>query len=318
MFCPRLDAKEFPEIEFVRVDTAQLSAKQWRECLFEHRPEVLVSAWDTPSLPDSFLCQEEFPLRYICHMAGGVKAVAPRQLIEKGVHVTNWGTRISHTIAEHAMLLTLASLRNLPLWGAYLNMPASRIQTLRTKSLRGKRVGLNGFGGIARELVEMLRAFRVEISAYSFGVPKELFDTHNVRNCQSLEELFSTSDILIEVEALNPRSRSSVTESLLRLLPEDAAFINVGRGAVVDEGALLKVASEGKIRVALDAFLTEPLLPDSPWLKIPGACLSPHIGGPTLDALPLCGEFAMNNLSQYLRGKKLDGVMTLEVYDRAT
>jgi phosphoglycerate dehydrogenase-like enzyme len=240
----------------------------------------------------------------------------PRQLLEKGVIVTNWGTSISHTIAEQAMLLTLGALRNVSLWKSFMGMPADRAMTLRTKSLRGKRIGVHGFGGIARELVQMLRGFKVEIAAYSSGVPKEVFEDYAVRCCESLEELFSTSDVVIECEALTSRTTGSVTESILRLLPEDAVFINIARGALVDESALQKMVSEGRIRVALDVFREEPLPSDSPWFQMPSAFLSPHIAGPTSDEFVSCGRFAIENLHQYLIGGRLEGVMTLETYDR--
>lgn len=316
MFLPDLNLNEFPSSTWV--DVSNIGADQWERLLFEVRPAILITGWGTPDIPERFARWSELPLRYICNVTGGIKSFVPRCLLERGILVSNWGTTISHTIAEHAMLLTLGALRNLPLWNGFMDMPADRTSTLRTQSLRGKRIGLHGFGGIARELVGLLKPFRVELAAYSFGVPRQLFEDHDVRFCESLEELFSISNVIIECEALTPQSRGSVTEAIFSLLPNDGAFINVGRGAVVDEAGLVQLAAAGKIRVALDTFQQEPLPSESALLRIPGALLSPHIAGPTTDGFALCGEFAMTNLRHYLRGEMVDGAVTLEIYDRST
>ena len=140
---------------------------------------------------------------------------------------------------------------------------------LETRTLRGKRVGLHGFGSIARELVGMLRAFGVEISSYSWGVPTGLFERYGVRECGSLQELFSGSDVLIECEALTAHNQGTVNAAMLRRLPAGAVFINVGRGHVVDETALVQVAAEKGLRLGLDVYCEEPLPASSPLRALP-------------------------------------------------
>jgi len=317
MFLPGRNLEEEFGAKARWIDTSKIDKDEWEHLLYEASPEILVTAWDTPALSESFALESNLALRYVCHMCGGVRTRVPRNLLARGVLVSNWGTAISHTIAEQAILLTLGALRNLPLWGSFMQLPATRIFQLRTQSLRGRRVGLHGFGGIAREIVEMLKPFRVDISAYSAGVPRELFEHHGVRPCESLEELFSHNNVLIECEALTPVTRGSVTGPLLDLLPQDAVFVNVGRGAVVDEQALIRCAAQGRIRIAVDVYAQEPPALDSGLFRIPNALLSPHIAGPTSDTLPLCGEFAMSNLHKFLQGESVDGVVTLEAYDRS-
>jgi phosphoglycerate dehydrogenase-like enzyme len=300
------------------IDVGELGANDWHETLAEFAPEVLVTAWDTPLFPVELARDPALPLRYVCHLAGGVRAL-PRSLLERGVLVSNWGECASQTVAEHALLLTLAALRNLPRWDAFMaRMPENRSLELRTRTLHRRRVGLHGFGSVARQLARLLRPFEAEISAYSAGVPAELYERCDVRNAGSLEQLFARSEVLIECEALTDRTRGSVTAELLELLPDDAIFINVGRGAVVDEPALARCAARGKLRVALDVFEHEPLPADSPLRLLSDAVLSPHIAGPTSDTFALCGEFAMSNLHRYLRGETPTGLVTIEAYDRSS
>lgn len=298
----------------------------WEATLRRERPEILLTGWGSPRLPDAIVDDETVPLRYICHLAGTVREFLPRRLVERGILVTNWGSSISYTIAEHAMLLTLAALRNLPRWQPFLSEwplvhrgPSRRV--MQTRSLRGKRVGLHGFGAIARELVGLLRAFGADISAYSYGVPEKVMRQHGVKPIASLEQLFSQSEVLIEVEALSAVNTRSVTYEVLSLLPEGAVFVNVGRGAVVDQEALIQVARERHLRLGLDVFEKEPLPLESGLRDLPEAVLSPHLAGPTYDAFPGMWEFAMGNLRAYLSqgaDAVLEGVVTPEVYDRCT
>jgi phosphoglycerate dehydrogenase-like enzyme len=238
-------------------------------------------------------------------------------MIERGVLVTNWGSTISYTIAEHAMLLVLAALRKVKAWPDY--MRGERVdakRALNVQSLRNRRVGLHGFGAIARELIPMLKGFRENVQAYSAGVPEDFIREHGVEPLGSLQELFSRSDILIECEALREDTRACVDETLLDCLPEEAVFVNVGRGSVVDEMALARVALHKPLCVGLDVFESEPLPVDSPLRQITGILLSPHIAGPTSDSYVHCVALAFDNLKRFVAGEKLHFVVTPEIYDR--
>ncbi|HSI86156.1 MAG: NAD(P)-dependent oxidoreductase [Candidatus Methylacidiphilales bacterium] len=317
LFLPRFSSSDMDALGGTWVDTQTLRPGDWLRILEEERPTVLVTAWSSPSLPEEWVNSVDLPLRYVCHITGSVRKIVSRALISRGVVVTNWGSVISHTIAEHAMLLVLGTLRNVPAWRANTGPDCDdgsafeKMQTFRTRSLRGKRVGLHGFGAIARELVHMLRPFQVDLAAWSPHVPRALYEEFGVTQMPSLEALFSRSDVLIECEGLTPATRASVSKEVLRLLPEDAVFVNVGRSAVTDEEALAAMGDAGRLRVGLDVFT-----PAAGTMQ--RGLLSPHIAGPTWDTYPLCGDFALENVDKYLRGETPEAVMSLEVYDRST
>ena len=276
---------------------------------------------ETPRVPEALVQSGKLPLRYVCHLTGTVRERISRELIQNGLLVSNWGSAISHTIAEHALLLVLGSLRGMPLWRAHMEAPTGSAKAaIPTRSLQGKRIGIHGFGAIARHLIALLKPFGVSIASYSAGVPAELYKEQGVSCCESLEELVKDIDIMVECEAWTPQTEGSVNAHILGLLPPGAVFVNVGRGAVVDEVALAKLAAEGKIIVALDVYQKEPLALDSPFFDLPNALLSPHIAGPTQDGLPLCGDHALSNLRHYLAGQpeQIKGRVTLEIYDRTT
>ena len=322
-FLPHFDPTALARGEYEWIDPSSLKKGEWEKFLFEWRPTVLVTGWGTPALPAPFVQSRDIPLRYICHLTGSVRQIVPRSLIERGMLVSNWGTSTSGSVAEHAMLLVLGALRNLPTWNGFMEeWPRQTEPTLHlpleTRTLRGKRVGLHGFGSIARELVQMLRPFGVDLAAYSWGVPPGLFEQHGIHRRGSLLELFANSDVLIECEALTSHSRGVVDEQILRCLPAEAVFVNVGRGQVVDEDALIRVAREKKLRLGLDVYREEPLPAASALRALSSALLSPHIAGPTKDGFADLCKFAVANLRRYLLGEPIEAEVTLAVYDRST
>ncbi len=305
------------------LESPSMGSAGWEEVLLKLNPTALITGWGTPAIPETFARTPELALRYICHLKGSVRNIVPRSLIERGVKVSNWGPAISYTVAEHALLLVLASLKNLPAWSSVMEEwpgrphPAPK-RFVRASSLRGKRVGLHGFGSIARELVQMLRPFKVELASYSNGVPRGVFENQGVHCCGSLRELFSRSEVVVECEALTEENKGSVDEAILRCLPQGAVFVNVGRGQIVDEAALVRVASERGLRLGLDVYEKEPLSAASGLHQVPHAMLSPHIAGPTDDAYSVLWNHGMKNLRQYLTGGKIDSLVTLDIYDRST
>lgn len=313
--------EQLPTVDYRWAEPEHMQPGAWERLLDETQPTVLVTGWWTPAIPRRFTDSTESPLRYVCHLAGTVRNLIPRELIERGVMVSNWGACIGQSVAEHALLLVLGLLRNLPAWKPFLEgWEGSHIprKALRTRSLRGKRVGLHGFGAVARAFAELVQPFDVTLSAYSKGVPESLFAAHGVQRCHTLEELFADSDILIECEALTPDTRETVNEHILRQLPIGAVFVNVGRGPVVEEAALLRVAEERSLRLGLDVYHEEPLAPDSVLHGLSSALLSPHIAGPADDSFPTLWDFAMRNLRRYFNGEAIEGQVTTDVYDRTT
>lgn len=306
--------------EAVWVDASFRDPSDWLGTLESVRPEILVAAWEAPALPLELLRNGASPIRYLCYLTGSVRSIVPREYIEKGLIVTNWGDVISDTVAECALLLTLSCMRRSTYWALAMHTEG-KWKTGRhpdTQSLFGRRVGLHGLGAIGRQLVRLLQPFDVSISAFSPSVPDAMFDALNVTRARSLEDLFSGSDVLIELAPAKPENRHMVDEAMLRRLPEGATFVNVGRGMVVDEEALVRIAREGRLQIGLDVYEKEPLPADSPLRGLPNVSLLPHLGGPTRDRRVECGKLALRNIRRYLSSEPLENVITEVIYDRAT
>jgi phosphoglycerate dehydrogenase-like enzyme len=156
------------------------------------------------------------------------------------------------------------------------------------------------------------------ISAYAPDVDATTAARHGIKAAASLEALFADNEIIVELAPLIPETTGIVTEKLLRLIRPGGVFVNVGRGAVVDEAALLRVAQEGKIAVGLDVFSLEPLPADSGFRGLPNVTLTPHLAGPTTDRRRDAGEFALNNLRAYAEDRPMQALITPRVYDTST
>ncbi|MBT5815349.1 MAG: hydroxyacid dehydrogenase [Opitutales bacterium] len=291
---------------------------EWNNLIKECDAEIILSAWKMQALSHDIL--DTAPnLKYVCYLAGSVRSKIDRSLIDKGLLVSNWNSSISRTISECALLLVLCCMRQVSHWSQKMHSSGAwKNPETTTQSLFERRVGIHGFGLISQKLIPLLKPFTNKISAHSPGVPQSIFNDLGVAQVDSLETLFSENDVVIELAALTDENYRIVTEDLLRSIPVGGAFVNVGRGAVVDEDALFRVASEGRLQVGLDVYGEEPLAADSPFRGLPNVLLLPHIGGPTTDRRVDAGDHALENLRRYKDAKELIRGFDLKIYDRST
>ncbi|MDF7807849.1 hydroxyacid dehydrogenase [Pontiellaceae bacterium B12219] len=295
---------------------APVSDREWKTLLERHQPEIVLCAWETPAIP----AEATSHLKYVCYLCGSVRTLVPRNLIKDGLLVTNWGSTVSNTVAECTLLLILATLRRMSNWTLAMHTRGEWKVGRHpdTLSLFNRRVGLHGLGAIGRDLVKLLAPFNVTLSAYSPSVPDKMYRQLGVHRADTLEELFSTSDVLVELAPGKPENYHLVGETLFNLLPEQAVFVNVGRGMVVDEEAMIRVSQKKGIHLGIDVYETEPLPKNSPLRGLPNTTLLPHLGGPTPDRRRDCGELAIQNIRNYINGDPLINLINLEAYDRAT
>ncbi len=298
------------------VNAQRLKGDALRRAIAEFDPEVLLASWRTDPLP------ERLPpsLRYVCYLGGSVRRLVSEKHLAQGLLVSNWGDSISRVVAEGALMLVLMSLRRAGDWNTRMHRDGYWINgsVAPTSSLFGRRVGLHGFGKVARALVELLRPFAVPIAAFDPYVAPEEFARLGVDPCESLERLFAENDVLVELAALSSETEGVVEERHLAALPDGAVFVNVGRGAVVDEKALLRAARSGRLLLGLDVYHKEPLPADYPLRGLEKVTLLPHVAGPTPDRRSDVGRFALANLKRYVLGLPLEARVTVEDYERAT
>ncbi len=302
---------------FHPLDPAGMGADDFARALAAADATVLLSGWKTPVLPATLPPR----LRYVCHATGSVKKLVSRAHLERGLIVTNWGGSISRTVAEGALFHILACLRHASHWALAMHQPgvaAWKNGLSDSRSLFGRTVGIHGFGLVARELVALLRPWGGRVSIFAPDLTDALAQAHGVARAPSLEALFTENEVVVELAPLTAATAGIVTEGLLRLMRPGGVFVNVGRGAVVDEAALLRVAREGRISVGLDVYTEEPLPADSGFRALPRVHLTPHSAGPTLDHYLIAGAFALRNLRAFAAGQPLEAAITPTIYDASS
>jgi phosphoglycerate dehydrogenase-like enzyme len=302
-------------IELIRTDSA-VGPDALLENLRKSEAPVLLTSWSTPMTPGD-IAQRAPTLKYLCHTCGTLRKIVAREAIEKGLLVSNWGRSISRSVAEHTLTLMLGCLRNLAEAQHNMHVLKTWGKPATVRGLFERRVGMHGFGNVARELVKLLAPFDCKLSAFSPYEPDEAFSSLNVKRCATVEELYSSNDVIACVAPLTDETRGCVTEKLLRLLPPDAVFVNTGRGAV-NERDLSTVARDGRLQIGIDVYEMEPLPGDSPLRGLKNALLTAHCAGPTQDRRVDCGRFAFQNIGNFFAGRPVEAVIDAVKYDLQT
>jgi phosphoglycerate dehydrogenase-like enzyme len=240
--------------------------------------------------------------------------------VARGVRVVDTTHGSSWPTAEWALALALIGLRNAgALFRRMVSHQLAFPDGVRPRSgpgydgaeLSGKRVGMIGFGHVARRLVELLRPFHVDIVAFDPFAPRELAAAYGV-TFGPLPVVMSL-DVVLSLVPLTPGTAGMIgAEELARLRP-GSVFVNVTRGGVVDSDALLDRLRGGDVIACLDVFDPEPVPPDSPIIDLPNVFLSPHVAGVTEESRRRFFSLMVDEIIRHLDGLEPLGELTRDI-----
>ncbi len=216
----------------------------------------------------------------------------------RGIAVTNTPGLLDSAVAELAVGLLLALLRELPAADRHVREGRwAAADYPLTTGLAGKRVGIVGLGRIGSGIARRLQPFEVDI-AYS-GSHKPAVPYRHVASVQALA---AEVDILVVSCSGGPATRHLIDATVLDALGPAGFLVNVSRGSVVDEAALIEALADGRLRgAALDVFEVEPLQ-GSRLTELPNTLLTPHAASATNDTRAAMLRLALDNLHAVLRG----------------
>lgn len=217
-----------------------------------------------------------------------------------GLPVFHTPNVLSDAVAETAMLLVLSAARGASQAEATLREghwgPWSPT-TFLGRQLTGRALGIFGMGRIGRAIATRAQAFGLKIHYHNRT--RQEFDGGMTYH-PSLDSLLAVSEILCVCAPLSDSTRGVLNAARLALLPKGAVFVNVSRGDLVDEAALVAALQRGDIAAAgLDVYQNEPGI-DKRLLALPNATLLPHIGSSTYEARKAMGELAIGALESWL------------------
>ncbi len=240
-------------------------------------------------------------LRIVARHGVGVDDVDIPAAAARGILVTRAPGSNTQAVAEHTMALLLALAKDLRPLSTAIAGGHWRAAATKVRDIAGMRLGLLGFGPIARAVVPLARAFGMQVSAFDPRKPDSVFAP--VRRYASLRELCGNVDVLSVHCPLTPETRHIVDATVLAALPAGSYVINTARGGIVDEAALAAALDSGHIAGAgLDVFENEPPRPDHPLRTHPRLLPTPHVAGVTDGSLVNMGVMAAECIALLLSG----------------
>jgi phosphoglycerate dehydrogenase-like enzyme len=247
----------------------------------------------------------------------GLNRCAKPELFERGLLVTSSAGRSAPVLAEHAFLFMLALSYRYPdflqaqkehKWG----IPGQE----KLRGLFGKTAGIIGLGNTGKELAQRCKAFGMKVLAYKRSaceVPSYVDRLYSKDNGETMDELLKESDFIVLALPLSNSSYHLLGEREFKLVKPSAFLINMARGAVVEETAMLNALKNGEIAGAgLDTFEVEPLPPESMLWDAPNTLITPHVTPQVPDRVARSLDIICENIKRYRADLPLLNVLAEE------
>lgn len=253
----------------------------------------------------------------IIRAGSGTDNIPVAEATQRGMIVANTPEATSDAVSDHAIGLLFAITRQIARqdrlvrqghWDATRGYPNWHV--------RGRALGLIGFGHIPRLVVKKLSGFELTVRAYDPFISAEMMASHNVQSV-SLDEVLAQSDFVSVHCALTQTTHHLIGTRELRLMKPTAILINTARGPVVDESAIVRALTEGWIAAAgVDVLEQEPANPANPLLQLDNVVVTPHIAGYSDESADLFWRLALETALDLANGRWPRSYVNREVIPR--
>jgi lactate dehydrogenase-like 2-hydroxyacid dehydrogenase len=242
----------------------------------------------------------QFPnLEIIAHHGVGYDAVDAQWCAEHNIIVTHTPDVLNAEVADLAMALLLATVRQIPQADQYLRAGKwAQAPFPLSASLHGRKLGIFGLGRIGREIARRAEAFGLSIAYHNRNALNDVAYAYY----PSLHALAEACDILLLCAPATPETKEIVNAEILNALGPDGIFINIARGSLVKEDDLLAALRSGAILAAgLDVYQNEPA-PNPAFASLANTVLLPHVGSASWPTRMAMAKLVVDNLSSYFAG----------------
>ena len=239
-------------------------------------------------------------LEVIASFGVGYDHIDARAAARRGIIVTNTPGVLDEEVADTALGLMIMTVRQLSQAERYLRAGRWLNGAFPlTASLRGRIVGIVGLGRIGKAIATRVSAFGLTVVYHGRNPQADVA----YRYCPSLVDMAKASDLLIVVAPGGPATRHLINAEVLEALGPDGVLINISRGSLVDEKALIEALRTGKILAAgLDVFENEPRVPEE-LMALDNAVLLPHVGSASVKTRRAMAQCVVDNLFAWAEGK---------------
>ncbi|TDC97034.1 3-phosphoglycerate dehydrogenase [Nonomuraea deserti] len=282
--------------------TVRVPAARDRDALLAALPEaeIVLGDWTGTLVLDSEAVSAAPRLAFVQQPSVGVDGHDLDALAAAGVPLANTPGVSAVAVAEWCLAATLSLSRKLAAADAAVRAGEWPQQGLQPHELRGRRVGVVGYGPIGAECVKLFRALGCEVS-YWTRTPRP------DPGFEALDSLVAAGDVVVVVIALSDETRGLIDPARMK---RGALLINAARGGVVDQGSLTEALRSGHLGgAALDVFDVEPLPSGDPLRDLPNVLLSPHVAGVTPESTGRLLTATLDNLTAAVEGRKVDAVL---------
>jgi len=278
------------------------------------RAEVVLTGWGSCPLTAEVLAPAPH-LRLWMHSAGSMAGFVSDALWERDLVYSTCNDVLARGVAEYALTLTILSLKGIiPL---HERLKASQTwkdarNSIPVRELCNLTVGIAGFGRVARHLARLLESFTgLKLLVYDPFASDELLHGHGAERTD-LMTLFRESTVVHNCVPATAATAGMIQKEHFGAMQDGAILINTGRGATMDESALIEELDKGRIFCCLDVTHPEPPAEGSPLFRLPNCLMTPHIAGAVSNGRKLQGEFAVQEIVRFLEGKPLQGALRKE------
>ena len=239
-------------------------------------------------------------LEIVANVGAGLDAIDLDAAKRRGVIVTNTPDVLNDCVADLAMGLTIATLRRMITADRYVRAGSwPREPMLLARKVSGKSMGILGLGRIGKAIARRAKAFDMRIAYHGRKAQAGV----SYKYYAKLVDMARDCDILMVICAGGAETYHLVNAEVLAALGPEGTLINVARGSVVDEPALVKALAEGTLGAAgLDVFEVEPRVPEALW-AMDNVVLQPHMASATHETRKAMGDLAVDNLRAHFDGK---------------
>ncbi|KAF9429797.1 hypothetical protein BGZ76_001103 [Entomortierella beljakovae] len=250
-------------------------------------------------------------LKVVSTMSVGIDHINKPEVFSRNIALGYTPGVLTDATADIAMLLVLSASRRLResadavITGKWGNWSPT---WLLGGQLSGKTVGIVGLGSIGTAVAKRMKAFGVKRIVYHGTRRKESIEKEigGEVDFVAKDQLLSESDVVCVCCELNEKTKNMFDDDAFSKMKKSSVFVNIARGPIVDQDALIRALKEGKIgSVGLDVTVPEPLPVDSELLKFPNCIVLPHIGSATIETRTAMSEIAIDNAVSGIKGSPL-------------
>ena len=272
--------------------------------------DICLTGWGSCFLSETILKRAP-GLRLITHAGGTVKSLINDEVWRRNIVISSAAPAIAVGVAETALGLMISTLKRFYWFREDLKKGGWKDpeEIGRVKELYALTIGVVGASNVGRNFIRLLHNFTVKIIVYDPYLSSPEAKRLKVEKA-GLAALMKKSDVVsIHAPAL-PETRHMINAEYLKMMKKGALLINTARGAIVDEQALIKELKKGRITACLDVTDPEPLLKNNPLRRLSNVILTPHIAGSVANNTLRQGNFAIDEIERFLKGKRLKNRIT--------